>query len=132
MGGRFSVRGYRENTLVRDNALLFSFETRIPVWQTALGQDILQVASFADVGRSWNTGRPNPSPEVLASIGLGTLWYVPQLPGSTFQVYWGLRLNSVPNPHDNLQDYGLHVQMTYQALPLSGAVEEFFRGKSPE
>ena len=132
MGGRFSVRGYRENTLVRDNALLVSFESRIPAWQTALGQDILQIAPFADVGRSWNTGRPSPTTEVLASIGLGTLWYIPQLPGSTFQVYWGLRLNSVPNPHDNLQDYGLHVQMTYQALPLSGPLEELFRKKSPE
>lgn len=126
MGGRFSVRGYRENTLVRDNAFLWSFETRIPAWQTALGQDILQIAPFVDVGRSWNTGRESPDPVVLASVGVGTLWYVPELPGSTFQVYWGLRLNSVPNPHDNLQDYGLHVQMTYQAIPFQQFLDSVF------
>ena len=31
VGGRFSVRGYRENTLIRDNAFLASVESRFPL-----------------------------------------------------------------------------------------------------
>lgn len=126
MGGRFSVRGYRENTLVRDNAFLFSFETRIPVWRNALGQNYLQVAPFVDVGRSWNVERVDVVTETLASIGVGLLASLPALPGSTLQVYYGARLNHVPNPHDNLQDDGIHVQFTFQALPLPGFLEDFF------
>src|SRR5262249_19085782 len=33
VGGRFTVRGYRENTLVRDNAFIGSIEARVPVVQ---------------------------------------------------------------------------------------------------
>ena len=127
MGGRFTVRGYRENTLVRDNAFFFSFESRFPVWRTPLGQNIMQIASFVDVGRSWNTGRSSPRPETLASVGLGILAFAPQWPGSTFQVYWGQRLNHVQNPHDNLQDFGIHVQFTVQALPIPTYLEPSFQ-----
>jgi len=111
MGGRFTVRGYRENTFVRDNAFFASLEVRVPVISTALGQPILQVAPFVDVGRSWNVDRsPRTNSETLASAGVGLLLFVPQLPGTTLQVYWGGRLKSVDNPHNNtLQDYGFHV-----------------------
>ena len=125
MGGRFTVRGYRENTLVRDNAFFFSFESRIPVITSALGVDILQIAPFVDVGRSWNTKAPNPRPETLASVGLGLRWFI--VPGTQFQVYWGQRLNHVTNPHDNLQDFGIHVQFVLDMLTTAqhffGAIE---------
>ena len=121
MGGRYTVRGYRENTLVRDNAFFFSFESRIPVITSALGVDILQIAPFVDVGRSWNTKAPNPRPETLASVGLGLRWFI--VPGTQFQVYWGQRLNHVTNPHDNLQDFGIHVQF---ALDMLTTAQHFF------
>ncbi len=54
VGGRYSVRGYRENTLVRDNALLFSLEPRVAVLRSAVGRDIVQIAPFFDYGYSWN------------------------------------------------------------------------------
>ena len=37
VGGRYSVRGYRENQLVRDNAFLFSIESRFPVLPSLTG-----------------------------------------------------------------------------------------------
>ena len=122
MGGRFTVRGYRENTLVRDNAFFFSFESRIPVITSALGVDILQFAPFVDVGRSWNTNLPNPRPVTLASVGAGLRWFI--VPGSQFQVYWGQRLNHVFNPKTNLQDFGIHVQFVVDML----ATAEYFFG----
>ena len=118
LGGRFTVRGYRENTNISDNAFFYSFETRIPIIRSALGEDILQLAPFVDVGHSWNTNprpnRDNPNEQTLASVGVGMRWSI--LQRAQFQVYWGQRLVHVPNPHDNLQDYGVHVQFVVQAL----------------
>jgi hemolysin activation/secretion protein len=50
VGGRYSVRGYREYSLVRDNALLASLEFRIPIFTT-------QTASIVSTSRrSWMSG----------------------------------------------------------------------------
>jgi hemolysin activation/secretion protein len=127
MGGRFTVRGYRENTLVRDNAFFFSFESRIPVVRSALGVDILEVAPFVDVGQSWNAEGPSPFPTTLASVGLGLRWYID--PGTRFIVYWGQRLNHVFNPKDNLQDFGIHIQF---AMDLISAADQFFSYIEPK
>src|SRR5207253_4360767 len=54
VGGRYSVRGYREYSLVRDNATLASFEARVPIYSTASGVDTLLLAPFVDYGRAWN------------------------------------------------------------------------------
>ncbi len=43
LGGRFSVRGYRENTLIRDNGFLFSVESRFPLLRYASGEPLLAV-----------------------------------------------------------------------------------------
>ena len=39
VGGMRTVRGYRENQMVRDNALISSLELRIPLLRTALGAE---------------------------------------------------------------------------------------------
>ena len=112
VGGRFSVRGYRENTLVRDNAFLFSLEGRLPLWQSQNRESSLQLAPFVDVGRSWLSEGNTPSPETLASVGLGLrveAWQRIQA-----NVYWGQQLNHVPDQGNNLQDHGLHVQFVVQ------------------
>ena len=115
VGGRYSVRGYRENTLVRDNAVLASFESRIPVLRSELGGDLLRLAPFVDYGRAYNSRTPGPEPlKDLASIGLGLIWDIMQ--GSRFEVYWGHRLNHVDNPDGNLQDHGVHLQLIIEVL----------------
>jgi hemolysin activation/secretion protein len=127
MGGRFTVRGYRENTLVRDNAFFWSFESRIPVLRSALGTDILEIPLFVDVGQSWNAEGGSPDPTTLASVGTGIRWYI--VPGTRFILYWGQRLNHVFNPKDNLQDFGIHVQF---AMDLISAAEQFFEFIEPK
>jgi hemolysin activation/secretion protein len=115
VGGRYSVRGYRENQLVRDNGFLASVESRIPVIRERRWAEIVQVAPFVDIGRAWNTSLPTPAPTTLASIGLGLRWAAtvaspfPMRP--QFEVYWGVPLNHVKTPGGNLQDYGLHLQL---------------------
>jgi hemolysin activation/secretion protein len=114
VGGRYSVRGYREFTLLSDNAFLGSLEARIPIYTSAIGEELLYLVPFFDYGRSWNTNVVNPSPEWLASVGAGAIWNFWR--GSRFEVYWGQRLNHVPNPHTNVQDEGVHLQLVVEVF----------------
>ena len=116
VGGRFSVRGYRENTLIRDNAFLASIETRYPVMHYASGEDLLQFAQFVDMGRSWNAKGTTPDPQTLASVGLGVRWNILPRDRARFELYWGVPLNHVPHPPGNLQDHGIHLQLVIQVL----------------
>ena len=110
VGGRYSVRGYREFTQLGDNVFLGSIETRIPVYTSAIGEELLYLVPFFDYGRAWNTNTANPSQEWLASAGVGTIWNFWR--GSRFEVYWGQRLNPPAQArHTNVQDYGVHFQL---------------------
>lgn len=119
VGGRYSVRGYREFTQLGDNAFLGSLETRIPVYTSAIGEELVYVVPFFDYGRVWNTNVVNlevtPSPEWLASVGVGTIWNFWR--GSRFELYWGKRLNPPTQVHHtNLQDYGVHMQLVVEVF----------------
>jgi hemolysin activation/secretion protein len=116
LGGRFSVRGYRENTLIRDNGFFFSVESRFPVLRYASGEPLLQCAQFVDVGRAWHAKGETPAPQTLASVGLGLRWNILPRERARFELYWGVPLNHVPHPSGNLQDYGIHLQVVVQAL----------------
>jgi hemolysin activation/secretion protein len=115
VGGRYSVRGYRENTVIRDNALLASLESRIPLLRFASGEERLQFAQFVDVGHAWVSRGSTPDPQTLASVGLGLRWNVLPRERARFELYWGVPLNHVPHPSGNLQDYGIHLQAVVQA-----------------
>lgn len=116
VGGRYSVRGYRENTLVRDNAALYSFETRFPLLRTASGGDLLQFCPFFDLGHGWAAKDSTAGPETLASIGAGLRLNL--FDRGTANVYWGQTLNHIatPGPGGNLQDHGVHVQIVISVL----------------
>ncbi len=116
VGGRFSVRGYRENTLIRDNGFLFSVESRFPLLRYASGEPLLQFAQFVDVGRAWQAKGGTPDPQTLASVGLGLRWAVLPRDRARFELYWGVPLNHVTHPSGNLQDYGIHLQAVVQAF----------------
>jgi hemolysin activation/secretion protein len=115
------VRGYRENTLVRDNAFLFSTETRIPIFPKILGGEFLQLAPFVDVGRSWLAKDTTPDPQTLASIGMGLRFSYgalafPYIKNLSANIYWGQQLNHVTNPGNGLQDHGVHFQVVVQVF----------------
>lgn len=116
VGGRFSVRGYRENTLIRDNAFLASVESRIPLLTFPTGEPRLQFAQFADMGRAWNAKGGTPDPQTLASVGLGVRWSLLPQERARFELYWGHPLNHVAHPPGNLQDHGIHLQFVVQVL----------------
>jgi len=114
VGGRYSVRGYREYAIVSDNAVLASLETRIPVFSTDRRGDILFLVPFADYGRAWNTSVVNPHPQNLMSVGVGMIWNIWE--GSHFEVYWGHQLNHLRFGNGTLQDHGVHLQLVVQAF----------------
>jgi hemolysin activation/secretion protein len=120
VGGRYSVRGYRENQLVRDNAVIGSVEARVPVVRNVAWADVVELASFVDVGTAWNTQLATPDPRTLSSIGLGVRWALtlarPLPLRSEFELYWGVPLNHVKTQGGNLQDHGLHLQFVLSAF----------------
>lgn len=115
VGGRYSVRGYRENTLLRDQAILTSLEARLPVVKETFWADYLELAHFVDFGKGWNKNTPTPDPKKLYSVGLGLRWALtllrPMPIRPQFEFYWGHRLKNVESPkHKVLQDHGIHMQ----------------------
>ena len=74
VGGRYSVRGYRENQMVRDQALITSLEARVPLVRDKGWTEYLQLAAFFDFGAAWNKSLDTPSPDNISSVGLGLRW----------------------------------------------------------
>lgn len=75
VGGRYSVRGYRQNQLVSDSGYTLSFEARYPLLRAPNGRSTLQIVPFIDVGRGWFRGRGGEPPgESLAGAGIGLVW----------------------------------------------------------
>ena len=116
VGGRYSVRGYREFTLIRDNAAMGSIEARVPVYTTKAGVDSVFLAPFFDFGHGWQTSvqTPGTPPKTLASVGIGAIWNFWR--GSHFEVYYGKQLKRYDTDRDNLQDHGIHLQLVVEAF----------------
>jgi hemolysin activation/secretion protein len=112
IGGNDTVRGYRENTLVRDNGLIGSVEVRVPVWLRPDGAPRLELAPFVDAGYSWNDNHPRGSPSTLVGVGLGARLALTKRIRTN--VYWGYQVKDVDYDSDdwNLQDAGIHLGIT--------------------
>lgn len=111
LGGQLSVRGYRQDTLLTDNGMLFSAEFRIPIVHAPKLGGVLQLTPFIDVGKGWNTKGENPSPSTLLSTGLGLLWK--QGNDLSARVDWGIPLISVDGEKRSLQENGLYFSVQY-------------------
>lgn len=114
LGGAESVRGYRENQLLRDRGVASTVELRIPVVLDKSGAPAVQVAPFFDFGGGWNAGGPTPNPTTISSAGIGLL--LTPNKHLNAQLYWGHPFRDVHNPHDDPQDLGLHFQMSFEAF----------------
>lgn len=117
LGGRYTVRGYREVTILRDNSFIASVESRFPLVRWANGEPMVQFAPFVDVAHGWNLGDNRPSvtapitsfPNTIASVGAGLRWNILPNEKATFEVYWGQQLKHVPRISNTTQDHGVHM-----------------------
>jgi hemolysin activation/secretion protein len=72
LGGEGSVQGYSQDFLLTDNGIKASAEVQLPGVRVFRGKGVIQVVPFVDWGMVWNSsGRANPTPNSLASVGLG-------------------------------------------------------------
>jgi len=116
VGGRYTVRGYRENLLVRDQAFIASVELRIPIVRNVPWAGDLQLVPFSDYGYAKNRDLPSLDPRSIYSVGLGLRWGVPLMKSPAelkldFELYWGYALKDVSAPDHNIQDEGIHFQI---------------------
>ena len=117
LGGRYTVRGYREVTILRDNSFIASIESRFPLVRWGNGEPMIQLAPFIDVAHGWNLGenRPAPTapvtsfPDTLASVGVGLRWNILPNDKASFEVYWGQQLKHVARISHTIQDHGVHM-----------------------
>ena len=107
IGGHLSVRGYRENQLVRDQGVVASLEVRVPFLPFEGRAGLFQLAPFADFGHATNRRNPTPDPENLASVGIGLLWGLGPVEAS---ITWGHQLVNVDTSGD-LQDDGIQFRV---------------------
>lgn len=125
IGGRYTVRGFRENTFVRDSGVSASAELQIPLFgnTTSWRNAGVTAIPFYDVGWSWDEEPVNPGASStsvtrrISSAGLGLLWQPAR--GLRAEVYWAEPLhqnrrftNRTGNDYD-LQDDGIHFSMSY-------------------
>ena len=112
VGGVGSVRGYRENHLVRDEGYNVSVELRYPLWGSSPdSRHRLTLVPFWDYGEAWNIGQKS---DALYSIGLGIHW---QFRPIHAEFHYGHALHR-PTPHTrgDLQDDGVHFQVRMDAF----------------
>ena len=114
IGGANSVRGYRENQLVRDQGVVSSVELRVPVLFTRTGLPVVQLAPFFDFGGGWNNAGPTAKPQTVSSIGAGVL--VTPAKHVNAQLYWGYALRHIDRPYNDPQDSGFHFSVTVEAF----------------
>jgi hemolysin activation/secretion protein len=114
VGGLNTVRGYRENQLVRDQGYSLSTEFHLPLIGGSESNAIhrLTLIPFMDYGEAWNHGDNRST--ALYSIGAGFEW---QLKPVSVELYYGYALNKAkPQQKGDLQDDGLHFRARWDVF----------------
>jgi hemolysin activation/secretion protein len=113
VGGIGTVRGYRENHLVRDQGYALSLEFRYPMigGNNPAARHRLVLVPFMDYGEAWNL---NQRAETLHSVGIGFNW---EFKPVYAELYYGYKLiKPRPDSHSDLQDDGIHFLIRLDAL----------------
>lgn len=100
LGGLETVRGYPENTLVRDRCFVASLEFRVPVYHLPLSgvsrgpnEGQVQLAVFTDYGYAKNKGEFDLKPNSISSAGVGARWDASDKVRAA--LYWGYPFQDV-------------------------------------
>ena len=110
IGGVNTVRGFRENQLIRDNVRIFNVELDYPIKRNEAGSWQMSLIPFYDYGRGRNKGTPSAT---LSSWGLATKMRWQRL---NLYAAYAKRIGSpesVNSRKSNLQDKGFHFYLGY-------------------
>ena len=111
LGGRHTVRGYRENQLVRDRVLMASVEWRIPMPEVP-GRFTTNLFTDAGVASNVETGFERNRTTDLSSIGIGFSWQTP-IEGLNMEAHYAHAFRDFDSDESSLQGSGLHYQLSY-------------------
>lgn len=114
VGGGTSVRGYRENQLVRDNGFAASVELRVPVLRSAFGEPVTTLAPFVDVGRAWDRRRTSSPDKTLPSLGLALRHAI--TPSLRAEVSWAHRFRNAEPKAGGLQGEGIYFEVVWDVF----------------
>lgn len=109
VGGANSVRGYRENQLVRDKGYSASAEARLPLIYDKTGRETLTLAPFFDFGGGKNLSAAQAGANEknhISSLGVGLLYTDNKRLNA--QIYYGYALQNIDDSRGDLQDKGIH------------------------
>jgi len=117
VGGRYTVRGYRENQLVRDNGYATNIELLVHLLGDSQSKYRFSLVPFFDYGAAWSHNDTTPIKQTtqhIYSIGVGFQFRVRNFHGEFF---WAQRLaDNIANRHSDLQDHGIHFQARIDAF----------------
>ena len=109
LGGLGSVRGYRQNQVVRDNAYLASIEGRYRLKTEAF----IELLAFADWGSGENhNDAVSQGKDSISSAGIGISFR--GLRGLSADLYLAHGFKHISVTDRNLQDDGIHFQLRYE------------------
>jgi|TARA_B100000315_G_scaffold259761_1_gene317086 hemolysin activation/secretion protein len=110
IGGLETLRGYRQNQLVRDNIYLFSLEGR---YRIPLKTNRLELVSFFDWGSGFNhDDAVSSTTDTLYSVGFGVS--LRALRGLRADLFWAHPFDEIIVQQPDLQDDGIHFRLQYE------------------
>ena len=112
LGGVGTVRGYRQNQEVGDNAVVGTIEVYIPLINDGASSSNLNLIPFLDGGTVWDNN--SDEAEALASLGVGVNWEFKDF--LSLRVDWGVPLINTSDRGDSLQDNGF--SFSFQLQPF--------------
>jgi hemolysin activation/secretion protein len=115
IGGRQSLRGFRQNQRSGDNGVSLSIEEQFTMHRNAAGEAVFQLAPFFDAGMIWNDPA-SPSqpakPKFLAGLGLGLVWKPTQK--ASLRLDYAVPLVRLADRGNNLQDAAFYFSWNYR------------------
>ena len=111
LGGRNTVRGYRQDALLTDNGFLATAELRLPIASLTKINATLQFTPFVDFGTGWNNDGQEAEFNTLIGTGLGILLQTPEK--LTARLDWGIPLINRNPQGTSLQEDGIYFQLQY-------------------
>ncbi|WP_019505906.1 ShlB/FhaC/HecB family hemolysin secretion/activation protein [Pleurocapsa sp. PCC 7319] len=110
LGGVGTVRGYRQNQEVGDNAVVGTVEVYLPLIGDRIGSSKLNLVPFFDGGTVWDNN--SDESEALASLGIGLDWQFKEF--LSLRADWGVPLINTSDRGNSLQDNGFSFSLQVQ------------------